>query len=166
MNNMKQLALINPENVTEQEAAVYRVRQATRAIVFDKDNFVALLHATKYNYYKLPGGGVEEGEDHITALKRECLEEIGCDIEVVEELGTVLEYRKMYGLRQTSYCYLARLVGNKGTPQLMQDEMEEGFQTVWLPIKDALKKVGDSSVEKYEAQFMTARDVAFLKAVK
>ena len=161
---MKQIALINPENVTEKEASAYRVRQAARAIVFDNDKSVALLHATKYNYYKLPGGGIEEGENPVAALKRECLEEIGCNIEIIGELGTTLEYRKKFELKQTSYCYIANLLGGKGVPQLMPDEMEEGFQTVWLPIEEAIEKVQSGSLEKYQAQFMIPRDTAFLKA--
>jgi 8-oxo-dGTP pyrophosphatase MutT (NUDIX family) len=161
---MKQIILINPENVTDQEAEGYKVREASRAIVFDDNKLVALLHATKYDYYKLPGGGIEKGESPEVAVKRECLEEIGCEIEILEDLGTVLEYRKKYMLRQRSYCYIAKLVGKKGTPNLMDDEVEEGFQTVWLTLDEALEKVSGSSIKVYEAQYMVARDKAFLEA--
>ncbi len=39
------------------------------------------------------GRGIEEGEDNIEALKRECMEEIGCTITNVRELGVIEEYR-------------------------------------------------------------------------
>ena len=76
---MKLLKVIQPENLTVEEIKKFRPRTAVRAIVFDKDNKIGLLNVTKHGYYKLPGGGIKEGEDKITALKRECLEEIGCD---------------------------------------------------------------------------------------
>ncbi len=93
---MKQITLINLENVSTQEAEKFAVRTAARAIVFDENNNIALLHATKYDYFKLPGGGIEKGEDPESAMRRECLEEIGCNVEVTGELGTILEYRKRF----------------------------------------------------------------------
>jgi 8-oxo-dGTP pyrophosphatase MutT (NUDIX family) len=76
---MKEIAFLNPENVTEDEVKTYSVREAARAVVLDDDNNVALLHATATDYYKLPGGGLDDDVDKIVALKRECIEEIGCD---------------------------------------------------------------------------------------
>ena len=81
---------------------------------------------------KLPGGGIEAGEDHVTALRRECQEEIGCDVEVIGEIGTITEWRKMLTLTQRSYCYVARVKGAKGTPHLEGGEIEDGFKEVWL----------------------------------
>lgn len=37
----------------------------------------------------LAGGGIEKGENHIECLKREFLEEIGCNIENISELCTI-----------------------------------------------------------------------------
>ncbi len=75
------------------EPSVYRERKASRALVFDKDNNIALLHAKNKSYHKLPGGGIEDGEDIIQALRREAMEEIGCEIDNIKELGIVEEYR-------------------------------------------------------------------------
>ena len=163
---MHQLGLINLEDVSQEEIAGFWVREAARAIVFDGDGNVALLHATKNNYYKLPGGGIEEGEDNEAALKRECLEEIGCKVEIIGEVGMTIEYRKKYKLNQISYCYIAKVVGEKGTPKLEKDEIEEGFETIWLPIDEALRKVKESKKIIYEAQYMIARDTALLDVAK
>jgi 8-oxo-dGTP diphosphatase len=163
---MKLLKLINLENTSEQEAGTFFVREAARAIVFDSSNLVGLLYSTKFNYYKLPGGGVELGEDHETALKRECKEEIGCDIEILGELGMIIEYRRKYSLKQTSFCFTAKVIGEKGVPELTSDEIKEGFETVWLPLEEAIKKVMNNiNPGVYEVPYMVTRDITFLQAV-
>lgn len=138
---MKQLALINPEEVTEDEVQLYKVRKAARAVVLDENNYIALLTVTDENYFKLPGGGIEEHEDILTALNRECTEEIGCNIEVLHELGSIIEYRKVFKLKQISYCFLAKTEGRKGISNFTQEELDKGFEVVWLPIEEALNKL-------------------------
>lgn len=160
---MKEITLINLENVLDEEVLNYKTREASRAVVFDNEGKVALLHATKFNYYKLPGGGIENSESPEIALKRECLEEIGCNVEIIKDLGVILELRKKYSLKNKSYCYIAKVIGEKGNPQLMPDEIEEGFQTVWLSIEEALDKVKSGKKEVYEAQYMIARDTMIIE---
>ena len=65
-------------------------RTAVRVILINNDNKIAILHKKNKNEYKLVGGGVDEGEDYEEALKRETLEEAGCKIEILNELGEVL----------------------------------------------------------------------------
>jgi 8-oxo-dGTP pyrophosphatase MutT (NUDIX family) len=60
-------------------AAGLRIRQAVRALVIDPDNRALLVRfefptATRW---ALPGGGLEPGEDHVDALRRELQEEVG-----------------------------------------------------------------------------------------
>ena len=163
---MQQIKLINPENVSDLEADKYEIRNAARAIVFDENNLVALLHATKYDYYKLPGGGIEKEETNEIALKRECLEEIGCNVEIVKELGMTIEYRKDFNTKQISYCYVAKLVGKKGNPKLEPDEANEGFKTVWFSLKEAIEKVKESHPKTYVGPYMVTRDYALLLAAQ
>jgi ADP-ribose pyrophosphatase YjhB (NUDIX family) len=95
------------------DPVIYKERSASRAVVFDRDRKVALLHATKKHYHKLPGGGIEAGEDIETALRRELSEEIGCSVQNIRELGIIEEYRNKFSLHQLSYCFLADLAGEK-----------------------------------------------------
>ncbi|MEK7644963.1 MAG: NUDIX domain-containing protein [Patescibacteria group bacterium] len=164
---MKQLAFINHENVSSEEVKTYRVRKAARAVVFDKDGNVALLHARKYDYYKLPGGGLDDDTDKIVALKRECREEIGCDVEVLAELGQTEEWRKFCTLHQISYCYVAKVVGEKGVPAFTDKEAEEDFKEVWFPYGEALRRLKGSKTELIEAMgYMVPRDIAILEAAR
>lgn len=150
--------------------SAWRERHAARAIVRDTEGNIALLHATKNNYHKLPGGGVEDGEDKAAALDRECLEEIGCHIQNVRELGKIEEWRNRCdlpdtGLHQTSFCYIADIRGEKGSPTLTESEIEEGFVTVWMPLEGAIAQLEREQADRvhYEANFMTKRDLTFLK---
>lgn len=160
---MKFLTTLNPEQVTEEEAKSYTVRTAVRAIVFDKDNNVALLSVSNKNYYKLPGGGVEEGESIQEALQRECQEELGCNIEIISELGELVEYRKQFNLKQISPCYIAKVIGDKGVPSFTEEELKDGFQIKWLPLSDAAALIATSSTDDYEGKlYIVPRDSLFL----
>lgn len=163
---MKQIKIINPEGVTEEEAKGYKHRRASRAVVFDEQGLVGILHASRDNYYKLPGGGIEGDEDVMEALKRECLEEIGCNIEVIKEIGSTTEYRRQIELKQESYCYIAKVVGEKGEPNFTKKETEGGFKIVWTTIDEAIKLIKENYRDGYNSDFVILRDSAFLEEAK
>ena len=143
----------------------YKERTAARAIVLDTEGKIALLHATNKGYHKLPGGGVEQGEDMQTALERELREEIGCAARNFRELGIIEEYRNQFPLHQFSHCYLADLQGEKGTPHLEPDELADGFMTEWLNLEDAVKTLeNEIAIKNYEGKFIRLRDLTFIKA--
>lgn len=64
------------------DKSTYGERRAARAVIFDAAGKVALLHTERLGYWKLPGGGIEEGEDWQQALLREALEEIGYPVKL------------------------------------------------------------------------------------
>ncbi len=145
----------------------YEERMAARAVVFDADGNVTLLHVTKKGYHKLPGGGVEAGEDLEDALVRELREEIGCSVENLRELGIIEEYRNKFGQHQISHCFLADLSGEKGAPDFDLGEVADGFEPIWMSLEDATKTLEDeaASVDEYGGKFMCLRDSTFLKEV-
>ncbi len=163
---MKNLLLLNPENIPDSEANGFRLREASRAVVFDDDGMIALLHVTKRNFYKLPGGGIESEEDRALALKRECKEEIGCNIEVVNEIGIITEYNKAIHLKQISYCYLAKVVGQKGTPNFTEKEINDGFEPVWLSYEDAINALKSNVDGTTGNPYIKQRDLTFLTEAK
>ncbi len=164
---MKLIAIINPENVSDEEVKKFKTRVAARGIVYDNDGKVAILNVSKKNYHKLPGGGVEEGEDLYETLKRECREEIGCEVEISGEVGEIIEYRKLYEIKQTSFCYTAKVVGEKGKPQFTEDEAEKGFEILWLPIQEARALLAADFPSAAEGKmYIVPRDKAFLEQIK
>lgn len=164
---MKLLLKLNPESASETEIRHFSIREAVRAVVTDDEGKVALLHVKNHSYFKLPGGGTEGSEDKITALKRECKEEVGSDIKIVGEVGKIVEYRKVFSLKQISYCYLAMLKGEKGKPTFTDEEIDDGFEQVWLSYNEALRFLSNNVASSFEGKaYIVPRDTAFLKEVK
>jgi ADP-ribose pyrophosphatase YjhB (NUDIX family) len=146
---------------------LYRELEAARAVVFDENNNVALLLSTKNHYHKLPGGGIEKGEDVKKALNREVMEETGCQIADIKELGMIEEYRNEDSLHQISYCFIAKLEGKKGKPELTQSEINEGFEPIWLSLDDAIKTLNNEEMNEFRrGKFMVTRDLLFLNETK
>ena len=164
---MKLLHLINPANITDDIATTYKPRLAARGVVFDQNNNVAILPVSNHNYYKLPGGGIEEGEDKIQAFRRECLEEIGSDVEVISELGSIVEYRSEFSILQTSYCYVGKVIGERKETSFTEHEISQGFkQPLWVPFEEALKFISTSNPNNYEGGFIKERDTLIMETAR
>jgi 8-oxo-dGTP diphosphatase len=168
---MKNLLTIREQDIVPDapvvDTANFRKREASRAVVSDSDGKVALLRVGLYDYHKLPGGGIDEGEDIPTALERELLEEIGCKAEVTGEVGEIVEYRDQFELVQTSYCFTATLVGEKGDPDFTEKELREQFSIVWADdIDGAIALLEQDVPTNYEGKFIKVRDMALLNAAK
>ena len=147
------------------------IRSAARAVIFS-GNKIALIHVTKNNYHKLPGGGIEKGETVKGALVREIAEETGCKIKITREVGKVIEHRshegivmRNAGLLQTSYCYLADVM-EKGKTNFDEGEKEAGYKLEWTSLASAIKIIENSKPNNYEGKFIVRRDLALLKAAK
>lgn len=71
------------------------IRHSARCINI-KNSLVAMVHSIKYDYYKFPGGGIEEGESEENAMIRETQEEAGLVVipESVKEYGYVHRIQK------------------------------------------------------------------------
>jgi len=144
----------------------YYFRRAVRAVLSDKNGQIALMYAKQRDYYKLPGGGVDEGEDLEAALSRELLEETGSRATITEELGEVVEWRDFDQMNQVSFAYKAILVGEPDKPDFTQSEIDEGFEVRWVVnLDEAIKLVEATTAhDDMEVTFMSKRDAAILRA--
>jgi 8-oxo-dGTP diphosphatase len=170
---LKNLLTIYQQDISSASPVVdtssFRKREAARAVLFDDDGQVYLLNVSKHGYHKLPGGGIDEGEDVKQALARELLEEVGCKAELVTELGIIIEYRDYEdgGLQQTSYCYLAKQSGEQVESALEEGELAEGMYEVKAKnIDEAIALLGQDEPDNIEGKFIQKRDLTFLKAAK
>ena len=71
------------------------LRIGVGAIVFNEKNkvFVGKRKDNPGNKWQMPQGGVDKGEDFITAMRRELMEETGIkSVKLIKELNEWLEY--------------------------------------------------------------------------
>lgn len=168
---MKTLITLRDSDVILGSAVVgdstdFNRREASRAVVSDSDGKIALLYVGLDTYHKLPGGGIDPGEDVRTALERELLEEIGCRAEVTGEIGETIEYRNELKLLQTSFCFTATQVGVKGEPDFTEKELREQYSIVWTDsVNSAIELLEQDEPKSYVGKFIQKRDLAILKAV-
>lgn len=58
----------------------------------------------------------------MSALKRECMEEIGAEIEMLGEIGEIHEYRADFFMKQVSYYYFGKIT-SQGKPKFTELEL-------------------------------------------
>ena len=90
---MKLLFEIDKKNYDNDGKAF--VRPSAKAIII-KDNKIYMVHSLVYDYYKFPGGGIENNESNIDALIRETKEEAGLVVikDSIKEYGYVHRVQK------------------------------------------------------------------------
>lgn len=144
----------------------YKLRRAARAVILDKEGNIAFQYIGRDGYYKLPGGGIDQGESIEDGLRREIREEAGSEIVIGEPIGLVIEYRNEFDVIQLSYTYLAELDGEVGEVALEQEEIDEGMVPMWLPLDEAIEKIKSSKTDLYKAKFIVDRDLRILESAK
>lgn len=140
-------------------------RLTARAFLFNKDRYIAVMYAKKFSLYSIPGGGIEEGEDIIDAVKRELLEETGCKCEVIGEVGYVYENRAHCDYTTISYYYIAKVTCNYGKSFLTQDEINNGTGVEWYSINDAFRLIATPCHETIQRKFIQRRDMCAFEAL-
>jgi len=118
------------------------IRPSVRGIIV-RDGKIALVHSLKYDYYKFPGGGAENGESHLETLIREVSEESGLTVipESVREYGMV--HRKQKGnieeiFVQDNYYYLCSAEEEIDSQNLDDYEADERFTLEFVTASTAI----------------------------
>lgn len=153
---------------TPEKWPMYRIRPGARAILFNQMSQIALMHVSNHNYYKLPGGGIDAGEDIQAALERELLEEVGASsVEVVSEIGQVNEFRDAWEMKGEHYGFIAKLTGKIIEPSRTEKEIEHGYETVLADdIDKAIELVESGKPTEYGQDFERLRELTFLWEAK
>lgn len=66
------------------------MRISSRAIIFKDDSIILIYRESKHGkYYVFPGGGQEDFENKEECIIRECMEELGINVEIIKQLYEV-----------------------------------------------------------------------------
>jgi 8-oxo-dGTP pyrophosphatase MutT (NUDIX family) len=137
------------------------MRKSYRAdgIVINSKGHIALVNEHLWGF---PRGGVEEGEDYITAAKREILEEIGLDeFGSIEDLHTYERYPR--GIDENTpgsypmeiHMFLFKV---KGEPRL--NPKSRNIKGVgWFSYEEALKKLQDEKDREFLSEYIGKIDI-------
>ena len=121
-------------------------RNSARSIII-RNGRVAMVHSLKYDYYKFPGGGIEDGENPIDAMVRETREEAG--LIIIPE--TVMEYGIVHRIQrsdkddtecfvQDNYYYLCEAKDDLVPQELDSYEAKESYRLEFIDPVTAIKK--------------------------
>lgn len=145
------------------------IRFCVRVLLFNEKGEICVVKSEKYGYMQLPGGGIDEGEGIVEALRRETVEETGWLISDIEPIGYTLERREdkrnthPWG-KDISYVFKAMPAEEVGT-NYMEDEVAEGFKPIWLKLEDfiAEQEQHEGHIENYSGCFSNRRDLTITK---
>ena len=150
-----------------------KVRYASRGVI-KKGNKIAVFYKENKNEYKLPGGGMDEGETPKGCFEREVKEEAGCLVNNIVELGTIEEHKGATNFKQISYVFVGEVETDLHKLDLTEKEIIEGGKLLWVDVDTAMELIS-SSFDKlkagvdetvYMSKFIIKRDLAILAAYK
>lgn len=123
------------------------------------------MQRDKDGIYKIPGGGMENGEDSADTLARELREEVGLVLikDSLTELGEIIEIRRDLFEPDTKYVchslFYACSVTNEQLPIMpTESEIQKGYHAVW----ETPEKIFDTNM-RLASDCWIARDTAFIK---
>ena len=120
---------------------IEKYRLAARGIIYDGTK-VLMIHSSFYDDCTFPGGGVENGEDVMVALHRECSEEAGIIVKNVRPFYKTIEKRELDNesyLIHESHFFLCEI--EKFVPQHLESyEVELGYKPIWITVEEAIAK--------------------------
>ena len=146
-------------------------RQIVRAIVFDDAGRLYFMRAHRNDDFgkatliETSGGGVEKGEELLSAIRRELREELGAQVEVVRKIGVVSDYYNLIHRHNVNHYYLCKVL-SFGEKHLMPDEINVfHLSTLVLPFDEAEKEYERRACTPI-SRLIAARELPVLRRAK
>ena len=150
------------------------LRSGVGIVVVNKDNkiFVAKRIDNPKNFWQMPQGGVDDGEDYLTAAYRELEEETSIkEVEVIKELDELITYelpKKLLGIiwngkyrGQEQKWFLMRFLG-KDSDINIKTKNPEFCEWKWIEIENLTDQVVDFKLHVYESVKKNIKEITNL----
>ena len=161
---MKQICELNDRIILGTDGMSTKAPRITaRAIVKNQDGLYAVMYADKFKLHSLPGGGVEDGEDVLTALRREVYEETGCICDEIQELGIVAENRASLDYTQINYYFVVTTTHTPGENHLTEAEQDSRTVVEWYTFDEMVRLINEQEFDRVQGKYLKARDVVALR---
>lgn len=146
-------------------------RDIVRAIVIDDEGYYYFVRAERNDIFgeavliETSGGGVESGEEHREAIKRELSEELGVDAEIICKIGVVEDYYNLIHRHNINNYFLCR-VKSFGKTNLTEDEIHSfHISTLRLSYDEAVAEYEKRATTKL-GRVIARREMPILKEAK
>ena len=133
-------------DLKDYDEAMPRFRRPSVRAVIVRNSKIAMVYSAKFDYYKFPGGGIENGESHIQTLIREVCEETGLSVkpQSVTELGSVLRVQRSLVdptvvFEQENFYYICEAADSVDEQSLDDYEREEEFRLEFVSPEKAIE---------------------------
>ena len=161
---MKQICELNDKAVLGTEGMSTKAPRITaRAIVKNQDGRYAVMYADKFKLHSLPGGGVEDGEDVLAALRREVYEETGSVCDEIQDLGIVAENRASLDYTQINHYFVVTTTHTPGENHLTEAEQNSRTILKWVTWDEMVRLINEQEFDRVQGKYLKARDVAALR---
>lgn len=155
-------------NKTFPEIPEWAERKTVKIILGNEQGKIALVTNPVHKCHLLPGGGIDEGEDVISAGDRECREEVKYSIYGAKEIGAIEEYRARDGKHYETYGLIANAKDPISEDLRTDDEKKNELTVEWHTPKEVLilfeaqeKRLKEGEIDFYNTGFNIVRDKLF-----
>tara|TARA_B110000967_G_scaffold202906_1_gene242570 strand:- start:160 stop:639 length:480 start_codon:yes stop_codon:yes gene_type:complete len=147
------------------------LRSGVGIVVLNKDNkvFVAKRIDNQKNFWQMPQGGVDKGEDYLTAAYRELEEETSIkEVELIKEIDGLITYelpKSLLGIvwkgkykGQEQKWFVMRFLG-KNTDINIKTKNPEFCEWRWIEIDNLTDHVVDFKSHVYESVKKNVKEI-------
>ncbi|HEL1613079.1 TPA: NUDIX hydrolase [Streptococcus suis] len=132
----------------------YQNRFGVYAVIPDEKKENIILVQAPNGAWFLPGGEIEKGENHLIALERELMEELGFTAEIGHYYGQADEY--FYSSHRDTYFYNPAYIYQVTSYHQVGLPLEDFNHIAWFPIDEAIEKLKRGShkwgIEQWKLQ--------------